>query len=171
LQGKRLVYSGRISTERIRQQVFGRHLNEITILRREGRNMNADTIPHVIANAFKVPSHATQIEALVGAAILKAERKAKHVGKVPPSPKAHFGGAVVDTAKWRLKVLELVAYLEGKPPQSSKKMAAALGCARETAVKRANEAIKQGLVRKVPAVGNCQNRPRFLYAIKKGCNT
>jgi hypothetical protein len=133
--------------------------------------MNADTIPHVIANAFKVPSHAKQIEALVGAAILKAERKAKHVGKIPPSPKAHFGAAVVDPAKWRLKVLELVAYLEGKPPQSSKKMAAALGCARETAVKRANEAIKQGVVCRTPGKGHSNMNPIFVYAIEKGCNT
>ena len=133
--------------------------------------MNAETISHVIANAFRVPRHATQIEALVGAAILKAERKAKHVGKVPPSPKAHFGAAVVDPAKWRLKVLELVAYLEGKPPQSSKKMAAALGCARETAVKRANEAIKQGVVCRTPGEGHSNNNPIFVYAIGKGGNT
>jgi hypothetical protein len=171
LQGKRLVYSGRISTERIRQQVFGRHLNEITILRREGRKMKADTIPHVIANAFKVPSHATQIEALVGAAILKAERKEGHVGKVPPSPKAHFGAAVTDPVKWRIKVLELVVALEGKPPLSSKQLGALLGCARETAVKRANEAIKQGVVCRTPGKGHSNNNPIFVYAIEKGCNT
>ena len=129
--------------------------------------MNADTIPHVIANAFRVPNHATQIEALVGAAILKAERKAKHVAKMPTGPKARFGAAVIDPAKWRLKVLELVAYLEGKPPQSRKSLGDALGCTKETAAARADEAIKQGMVRKVPAVGNCQNRPRFLYAIGK----
>ena len=133
--------------------------------------MNADTIPHVIASAFMVPSHATQIEALVGAAILKAERKAKHVAKMPTGPKARFGAAVVDLVKWRIKVLELVAYLEGKEPQSRKSLGDALGCTKETAAARADEAIKQGLVRKVPAVGNCQNRPRFLYAIGKGGNT
>jgi hypothetical protein len=130
--------------------------------------MNAELIPHVIANAFKVPGYATQIEALVSAAILKAERKAKHVGKAPASPKAKFGAAVVDPAEWRLKVLELVAYLEGKPPQSRKSLGDALGCTKETAAARADEAIKQGMVIKVPAVGNCVNRPRFLYAIGKG---
>jgi hypothetical protein len=130
--------------------------------------MNADMIPHAIANAFRVPSHATQIEELVGAAILKAERKAKHVAKMPRDMTAHFGAAVVDPVKWRLKVLELVAYLEGKAPQSRKSLGDALGCTKETAAARADEAIKQGLVRKVPAVGNCQNRPRFLYAIGKG---
>jgi hypothetical protein len=129
--------------------------------------MNADIIPHAIANAFKVPSHATQIEALIGAAILKAERKAKHVCRIPASPKAHFGSAVVDPIKWRLKVLELVAYLEGKPPQSRKSLGDALGCTKETAAARADQAIKQGMVIKVPAIGNCQNRPRFLYAIGK----
>jgi hypothetical protein len=133
--------------------------------------MKADAIPYVIASAFKMPSHATQIEALVGAAILKAERKAKHVAKMPAGPKARFGAAVVDPAKWRLKVLELVAYLEGKAPQSRKSLGDALGCTKETAAARADEAIKQGLVRKVPAVGNCQNRPRFLYAIGKGGKT
>jgi hypothetical protein len=130
--------------------------------------MNAELIPHVIANAFKVPGYATQIEALVSAAILKAERKAKHVGKAPASPKAKFGAAVVDPAEWRLKVLELIAYLEGKPPQSSKKMAAALRCARETAVKRANEAIKQGVVIRTPGVGHSIKNPIFVYAIGKG---
>ena len=130
--------------------------------------MNADTIPHVIANAFKVPTHATTIEALVGAAILKAERKAKHVAKMPKDMTAHFGAAVVDPVKWRLKVLELVAALEGKPPLSSKQLGALLGCARETAVKRAMEAIKQGMVRRYPGKGNSPKNPIFVYEIAKG---
>jgi hypothetical protein len=130
--------------------------------------MNADTIPHVIANAFKVPSHATQIEELVGAAILKAERKAKHVAKMPKDMTARFGAAVVDPVKWRIKVLELVAHLEGKSPQSRKQLGDALGCTKETAAARADEAIKQEMVHKVHAKGYCQNRPRFLYAIGKG---
>ena len=130
--------------------------------------MNADTIPHVIANAFIVPSHATQIEALVGAAILKAERKAGHVPKIPPDKKSHFGAAVVDRKKWQDRVLELVAALEGKPPLSSKQMGALLGCARETAVKRAMEAIKQGMVRRYPGKGNSPKNPIFVYEIAKG---
>jgi hypothetical protein len=133
--------------------------------------MNADYMEAVTRGAFKVPRNATSIEAHIGQVVLKAERKDGHVGKVPPSPKAHFGAAVTDPAKWRLKVLELVAYLEGKAPQSRKSLGDALGCTKETAAARADEAIKQGMVRKVPAVGNCQNRPRFLYAIGKGCNT
>jgi hypothetical protein len=133
--------------------------------------MNAAETKLVCDAAFGDRVCATFFEATIAAEILKAERKAKHVGKVPPSPKAHFGAAVVDPAKWLLKVLELVAYLEGKAPQSRKSLGDALGCTKETAASRADEAIKQGLVRKVPAVGNCQNRPRFLYAIGKGCNT
>jgi hypothetical protein len=130
--------------------------------------MNAAETKLVCDAAFGDRRCATFFEATIATEILKAERKAKHVGKVPPSPKAHFGAAVVDPAKWRLKVLELVAYLKGKPPQSRKSLGDALRCTKETAAARADEAIKQGLVRKVPAVGNCQNRPRFLYAIGKG---
>jgi hypothetical protein len=133
--------------------------------------MNNAQMKAVCKHAFKVPAYATQIEAYIGRQILKAERKAGHVGKVPPSPRLPFGGAVVDPVKWRLNVLELVAYLEGKAPQSRKSLGDALGCTKETAAARADEAIKQGMVRKVPAVGNCQNRPRFLYAIGKGGNT
>jgi hypothetical protein len=133
--------------------------------------MNAVETKLVCDAAFGGRVCATFFETTIAAEILKAERKAKHVGKVPPSPKAHFGAAVVDPVKWRIKVLELVAYLEGKAPQSRKSLGDALGCTKETAAARADEAIKQGMVRKVPAVGNCQNRPRFLYAIGKGGNT
>mgnify|MGYP003651502106 CR=1 FL=1 len=129
--------------------------------------MNADMIPHVIANAFIVPGHATQIEEIIGAAMLKAERKAGHVAKIPVDKKAYFGAAVVDPVKWRLKVLELVAALEGKPPLSSKQMGALLGCARETAVKRAMEAIKQGMVRRSKGKGHSDRNPIFVYQIAK----
>jgi hypothetical protein len=133
--------------------------------------MNNAQMKAVCQQAFKFPAYATQIEAYIGRQILKAERKAKHVGKVPASPKAKFGAAIVDPAEWRLKVLELIAYLEGRPPQSSKKIAAALKCARETAVKRANEAIKQGVVIRTPGVGHSIKNPIFVYAIGKGCKT
>jgi hypothetical protein len=130
--------------------------------------MNAAETKLVCNAAFGGRVCATFFEATIAAEILKAERKAKHVGKVPPSPKAHFGAAVVDPVKWRLKVLELVAYLEGKAPQSRKSLGDALGCTKETAAARADEAIKQGMAHKVHAKGYCQNRPRFLYAIGKG---
>ena len=129
--------------------------------------MNAAETKAVCRFAFKVPIHATQIEAIVGAAMLKAERKAGRVAKTPDSPKARFGAAVVDPVKWRLKVLELVAALEGKPPLSSKQLGALLGCARETAVKRAKEAIKQGKVRRFPGKGNSPKNPIFVYEIAK----
>ena len=129
--------------------------------------MNAAETNAVFRFAFKVPIHATQIEALVGAAMLKAERKAGHVGKPPASPKARFGAAVVDPVKWRLKVLELVEALDGKPPLSSKQLGALLGCARETAVKYAKEAIKQGKVRRFPGRGNSPKSPIFVYEIAK----
>ncbi|URC15574.1 transcriptional regulator [Octadecabacter Antarctic DB virus 2] len=129
--------------------------------------MNAAETTAVCRFAFKVPIHATQIEALVGAAILKAELKAGHVGKPPASPKSRFGGAVVDPVNRRLKVLELVDALEGKPPLSSKQLGALLGCARETAVKRAMEAIKQGMVRRFPGKGNSPKNPIFVYEIAK----
>ena len=113
----------------------------------------------------------SMLEADLGARMLAAERKAGHVARMPKDMGSNFGAAVVDPKKWRLKVLELVAYLEGKAPQSSKKMAAALGCARETAVKRANEAIKQGMVIRTPGVGHSDKNPIFVYAIGKGGNT
>jgi hypothetical protein len=130
--------------------------------------MNAAEIKTVCRFAFKLPIRATQIEEIVGAAMLKAERKAGHVAKIPPSPKAHFGAAVVDPVKWRLKVLELVAALEGKPPLSRKQLGALLGCASETAGKRAKEAIKQGMVRRYPGKGNSPKNPIFVYEIAKG---
>tara|TARA_R110000851_G_scaffold327185_1_gene496465 strand:- start:65 stop:424 length:360 start_codon:yes stop_codon:yes gene_type:complete len=110
---------------------------------------------------------ASMLEADLGARMLAAERKAGHVARMPKDLGSNSGAAVVDPAKWRLKVLEVVAYLEGKAPQSSKKMAAALGCARETAVKRANEAIKQGMVIRTPGVGHSDKNPIFVYAIGK----
>jgi len=129
--------------------------------------MNAAETAAVCRFAFKVPIHATQIEALVGAKMLKAERKAGHVAKTPASPKARFGAAVVDPVKWRLKVLELVEALEGKPPLSGKQLGAVLGCAGETAIKRAKEAMKQGKVRRFPGKGNSPKNPIFVYEIAK----
>jgi len=130
--------------------------------------MNAAEKKAVCRFAFKVPTHATQIESLVGAAMLKAERNAGHVGKLPASQKARFGAALVDREEWQTWVLELVAALEGKPPLSSKQMGVLLGCARETAVKRAKEAIKQGKVRRFPGKGNSPKNPIFVYEIAKG---
>jgi hypothetical protein len=129
--------------------------------------MNAAETEAVCNVAFGDRWFATFFEEDIGVAILKAERKAKHVAKMPRDMTAHFGAAVVDPVKWRLKVLELVAHLKGKSPQSRKQLGDALDCTKETAAARADEAIKQGMVRKVPAIGNCQNRPRFLYAIGK----
>ena len=129
--------------------------------------MNAAETKAVCRFAFQVPIHATQIEALVGAKMLKAERKAGHVAKTPASPKARFGAAVVDRKEWQTRVLELVAALEGKLPLSSKQMGVLLGCARETAVKRAMAAIKQGKVRRFPGKGNSPKNPIFVYEIAK----
>jgi hypothetical protein len=112
--------------------------------------------------------YASMLEADLGARMLAAERKAGHVARMPKDIGSNSGAAVVDPKKWRIKVLEVVAYLEGKAPQSSKKMAAALGCARETAVKRANEAIKQGMVIRTPGVGHSNKNPIFVYSIGKG---
>ena len=133
--------------------------------------MNVAEMEVVSQLPFKLPRMATKIEGHIGHLMLAAERKAGHVARMPKDMKANFGAAVVDPTKWRLKVLEVVEYLEGKAPQSSKKMAAALGCTRETAVKRANEAIKQGMVIRTPGVGHSDKNPIFVYAIGKGGNT
>jgi biotin operon repressor len=130
--------------------------------------MNADTIPHVIANAFRVPIHATQIEALVGAAMLKAERKAGHVAKIPADKKAKFGGANANLITAQEKVLELVAALKGKPPLSGKQLGAILGCTRETAGKRAREAISQGLASRSKGKVYKGRSAIFVYEIAKG---
>jgi hypothetical protein len=47
------------------------HVNPLS----SDRALTAEMIPHAIANAFKVPRHATLIEALIGAEILKNVRK------------------------------------------------------------------------------------------------
>jgi biotin operon repressor len=114
---------------------------------------------------------ASMLEADLGARMLAAERKAGHVARMPKDMGAGFGAAAVDPKKWRIKVLELVAALEGKPPQSRKQLAKALGCASETVAKRADEAIKQGMVRKRPGVGHSDKNPIFVYSIAKGGNT
>ena len=105
---------------------------------------------------------ASMLEADLGARMLAAERKAGHVARIPQDPRTSFGAAGGGKKKWQVAVLELVACLQDKSPQSRKSLAEALGCTKDTAALRAQEAIRQGLVRKVPAVGSCKNSPLFL---------
>jgi predicted HTH transcriptional regulator len=130
--------------------------------------MNADTIPHVIANAFKVPSHATQIEALIGAAILKAERKAKHVARIPTFPKVMLGVDKADTEHWFKKAAELVKVLEGQPPMGREQLAAIMGCSKETLAKRASFAVKKGIIVKIDSKSWKAGTPTITYTIGKG---
>jgi hypothetical protein len=130
--------------------------------------MNADTIPHVIANAFKVPSHATQIEVLVGAAILKAERKAKHVAKIPTFPKLMLGVDKADTEHWFKKAKELVKVLEGQPPMGREQLASIMGCSKETLARRASFAVKKGMIVKFDTKSWAAGVPTITYAIGKG---
>jgi hypothetical protein len=133
--------------------------------------MNADTIPHVIANAFKVPSHATQIEELVGAAILKAERKAKHVAKIPTFPKLMLGIDKADTEHWFKKAKELVEVLEGQPPMGREQLAAIMGCSKETLARRASFAVKKGMIVKFDTKSWEAGVPTITYAIGTGSKT
>jgi hypothetical protein len=129
--------------------------------------MKADAIPYVIANAFKVPSHATQIEALVGAAILKAERKAKHVAKIPTFPKLMLGVDKADTEHWFKKAQELVKVLEGQPPMGREQLASIMGCSKETLARRASFAVKKGMIVKFDTKSWAAGVPTITYAIGK----
>jgi hypothetical protein len=133
--------------------------------------MNADTIPHVIANAFKVPSHATQIEALIGAAILKAERKAGHVARIPTFPKLMLGVDKADTEHWFKKAKELVEVLEGQPPMGREQLAAIMGCSKETLARRASFAVKKGMIVKFDTKSWEAGVPTITYAIGTGSKT
>jgi predicted HTH transcriptional regulator len=130
--------------------------------------MNADTIPHVIANAFKVPSHATQIEALIGAAILKAERKAKHVARIPTFPKAGLGADKPDADHWLNKAREMVKVMQGKPPMGREQLAQIVGCSKETMARRASFAVKKGMIVKIDSKSWKAGVPTITYAIGTG---
>jgi hypothetical protein len=110
-------------------------------------------------------------EADLGALMLASERKAGKVSKLPVGKAIVFGAAVIDRVKWRIKVLDLVAALEGKEPQNRTQLGWALGCHKETAAARADEAIRQGMVRRIKAKGHSDKNPIFVYAIGKGGNT
>ena len=106
-------------------------------------------------------------EANLGAMMLALARKENKVRKLPTGRKGHYGAAVHDPVQWRLKVLEFVAVLEGKPPQTRNQVAKAMGCSKETVKKRADEAIKQGMVRKIPTKRHSKINPVFVYALAK----
>jgi predicted transcriptional regulator len=127
--------------------------------------MNADTIPHVIANAFSLPTRATQIEALVGAAILKAERKAGHVAKIPTFPKLKLGVDKADTEHWFKKAEELVKLMEGQPPMGRRQLAEILKCSKEIAARRATFAVKIGLLRRIDSKTWKSGAPKITYEI------
>jgi hypothetical protein len=118
----------------------------------------------LLANPFSLPSMATTFEAEIGKAILKAERKAKHVQNMP-NVGTNFGAGRLNAKKWLIKVRELVSALEGRPPQSRFQLGVILGCTKETAVRRAQEAIKQGLVCRITAKGHSAKDPIFRYTI------
>jgi biotin operon repressor len=130
--------------------------------------MNAAETKLVCDAAFGDRLCATFFEATIGAAILKAERKAKHVAKIPADKKAKFGGANANLITAQEKVLELVAALKGKPPLSGKQLGAILGCTRETAGKRAREAISQGLASRSKGKVYKGRSAIFVYEIAKG---
>jgi predicted HTH transcriptional regulator len=133
--------------------------------------MNADIIPHVIANAFKVPGHATQIEALVGAGMLKAERKAGHVAKIPTFPKAGLGSDKPDADHWLKKAKELVNILKGQPPMGREQLAIIMKCSKETMARRASFAVKQGMIVKLDSKSWKAGVPTITYTIGKGETT
>jgi hypothetical protein len=118
----------------------------------------------LLANPFTLPSMATTFEAEIGEAILMAERKAKHVQNIP-NMGTNFGARSLNAEKWLIKVRELVSALEGRPPQSRFQLGVILGCTKETAVRRAQEAIKQGLVCRITAKGHSAKDPMFRYTL------
>jgi hypothetical protein len=133
--------------------------------------MNADTIPHVIANAFKVPSHATQIEALVGAKMLQDERKASHVAKIPTFPRTGLGADKPDADHWLKKAKELVKILKGQPPMGREQLAIIMKCSKETMARRASFAVRKGMIVKTVSKSWKAGVPTITYAIGKGETT
>ena len=127
--------------------------------------MNADIIPHVIANAFQVPSHATQIEAIIGAEMLKAERKAGHVAKIPTFPNAVFGADKPDAEHWLNKARELVRVMEGRPPMGREQLAQILKCSKETLARRASFAVTNGMINKTVSKSGKAGVPSITYYI------
>jgi hypothetical protein len=127
--------------------------------------LNAGMFPNTIANAFRNEIRSTLIEGFVGEVMIAAEKAAKHTSKLPNGAKAMRGENRKSIMVRRGKVLELANYLEGKPPQSSKALGVALKCTRPTAASRAEEAIKQGLIRKVPGKGHSIKNPVFAYEV------
>lgn len=128
-------------------------------------NFTADELGCVLKNPFQLPSMATTVEEMIGEAMLKAERKAGHSQRFPETRGANYGAAAVDPEAWRIKVNQLVDALEDKPPQSRFELGEALGCSKETAVRRAMSAIDDGRVCKIPAKGYSKHNPIFYYAL------
>jgi predicted HTH transcriptional regulator len=133
--------------------------------------MNADIIPVVISNAFRVPGHATQIEALIGAEMLKAERKAGHVGKIPTFTKAGLGSDKPDADHWLKKAKELVKVLKGQPPMGREQLAIIMKCSKETMARRASFAVKQGMIVKLDSKSWKAGVPTITYAIGNEAET
>jgi hypothetical protein len=130
--------------------------------------MNAVETKLVCDAAFGGRVCATFFEATIAAEILKAERKAKHVAKIPTFPNAIFGADKPDADHWLKKARELVAVMEGRPPMGREQLASIVKCSKETLARRASFAVKSGMIVKTVSKSGKAGVPSITYAIGKG---
>tara|TARA_R110000823_G_scaffold254623_2_gene376915 strand:- start:227 stop:640 length:414 start_codon:yes stop_codon:yes gene_type:complete len=121
----------------------------------------------ICLNAFRLPRLATDIEAKVGKAMLKAERRAGHRSKFPKEICRCFGNGFVDPESNHNKIAQVVALLLEQSPQSRLQLSEKIGCVKETAARRVKQAVELGLVRKVILKEPGTNNPIFVYEIIK----
>ena len=106
---------------------------------------------------------ATTIEARVGQAMLKAERRAGHVGRSPLS--ARVGGTLTakNPVSQKQNAIELAAYLVDSPCMGRVDLAKVFKCSKETIGARATLGQKMGLIIKIRTKSKTCGQPRITY--------
>ena len=79
-----------------------------------------------------------------------------------------FGNATSTPEERRLKIIQLVNALKGSPPQNITELCTKLGYSNNTARKRANLAIRLGLVNRFLCEKNKLNKRIYLYEAVEG---
>tara|TARA_R110000744_G_scaffold289502_3_gene400403 strand:- start:4349 stop:4765 length:417 start_codon:yes stop_codon:yes gene_type:complete len=110
---------------------------------------------------FILSSLATIIEIKVGETMLRHERKAGHVGRLPLSMTASSTTGV-KTCQTQ-KSIELASYLIDSPNLGRVSLARVFGCSKETIGRRASNAVDLGLILRIRTKAATCGQPAITY--------
>jgi hypothetical protein len=123
----------------------------------------------VANNPFTLSSMATTIEERVGRVMLKAERKAGHVGKAPLSTVIGISMQAKYPVNQKQNAKELAAYLVDNPCKGRVELATIFKCSKETIGRRATNGIRMGIILKIRTKAATCGQPTITYvAVNKG---